>query len=389
MDNNKLIYTAGVYLLIIFINYKLNTSKLTLSHNAQIEDKILTYFTISFVLYSGVYIFNIILGNEENNSSTNLTVWSQINYEGFLFITCIGLYLKIMPLNIFSIILYGVLVAIYYPLIVYIDNYIYNGNFTPNINDLNKAVTNIQNGNFIITPNVNTRYKVELNPNDLNEIMISFQGTDPNNIEDVNANLNLKADEYKKEFISNKTILNDVNTEIGIHEGYLTMYFKVRNNIYSRCKELISKGANKIFISGYSLGASLSTICAFDINANIDKLDILPENITNVHIGGPAVGNQEFIKLYNKHVINSTVLVHINDPVPKIDAFIYQNTKNKYVLFSNAYSVDAHDINEYKNCIVNIDNNYNIYIRRLLFSTPILIILGYLSRDYYIKNGQM
>jgi hypothetical protein len=85
-------------------------------------------------------------------------------------------------------------------------------------------------------------------------------------------------------------------------------------------------------------------------------------------------------------VKNTFEVSHINDPVPKMLSWYYKQTKNVYTVFSNDYGVDSHMLNVYKKCIDNEHDQYEIYKNRILITTPIIAILLYLSRNYYIRN---
>jgi hypothetical protein len=192
--------------------------------------------------------------------------------------------------------------------------------------------------------------------------------------------------EYKKEYASNPEIIKELSSSVGIHSGYLKAYLSVKDDIYNKCKKLLNNGANKIFISGYSLGGAMSTICVLDFHANLNKLNITADNIKSVHIGCPPVGNNDFVKLYNKYVINTVRLVHLNDPVPNLTIWLYKHTKNEYLLVSNDYAIDAHMLNVYEKCVNNNKSMYNYIKKDLLLYSIITIFFIYIVHIYYTKN---
>jgi len=391
MEDNKIIITTGaLYSIIYFTNeYINNSATLTTSKHIKIEDNLLFIFIISFILFCGVYYYNILSHNPEMNTNSIITTWQQINYQGFLFISLFGLYIKLVPINIYSLLLYLTILTIYYPILEIINNYIYNSYYVPNNNDLFKAIDNcidVYNKSEIIT-DTNTGYNITLNKDDPSEIMITFRGTDIKNIKNNISNININPINYNIDLSGFKNLINSIGTSVGIHSGYYTMYTSVKDILYKKCNELIANGATKIFISGHSLGAGLSTICTFDFHANLDKLNIKPENINSVHIAGPPVGNRYFVNIYNKYVLNTVNLYHINDPVPKMTSWIYESTKNNYVLISNKFSFDAHMLEIYKDIIKSQENSYKEYIKYIYISIPIIILLMYKLRVYYIKNN--
>lgn len=381
----NIIYTLVTYIILIYINYKFDTHEtLFINKSSYIQDNVIGLFFLSFIIYSIVYFFNIILNNNNFNSDSFMSSWNQINTNGSLFIILVLLYFKIMPANIVTIILLLYIIIIYYPLIEYSNNYIYNELFTFNLNDLSRAInysTAMENNN-----NVDVRYYIGLNQLDPSEIIINFKGTDIYNNNEVLSNLNIKTMEYKKEYASNPDIINDLSSSVGIHSGYFKAYLSVKDDIYNKCKELLNNGANKIFISGYSLGAGISTICTFDFHANLNKLNITADNINSVHIAGTAIGNHDFVSLYNKYVNNTVRLVHLNDPIPRITDWLYKHTKNEYLVISNIYSVSAHLLPTYDDCIKYNDNIYNYISGDLLIYTIIIGYITYSVRKYYTQD---
>jgi hypothetical protein len=383
--DKNLIYTFITYISLIYVNYKFDTHEtLYINKSSYIQDYIIGLFFISFIIYCIVYIFNTILKYDDFNSDSIMSSWNQINTNGSLFIILVVLYFKIMPFNIVTFILLFNIIIIYYPLIEYANNFLYNESFSANINDLSRAIQ------YSIDPpldsNQDVRYYIGLNQLDPSEIIINFKGTDTNKNYEVLSNLNIKTMEYKKDYASNPDIINELSSSIGIHSGYLKSYLSIKNNLYYKCKELLDNGANKIFISGYSLGAGLSTICTFDFHANLNKLNITANNINSVHIAGTAVGNHDFVTLYNKYVINSVRLVHLNDPVPRITDWLYKHTKNEYLVISNVYSIKAHELLTYDYCIVYNNNLYTYISGNLLIYSVVIIYVLYSVRRYYTQD---
>jgi hypothetical protein len=167
-------------------------------------------------------------------------------------------------------------------------------------------------------------------------------------------------------------------------------YFKrtvtITKTQIDECKELLNNGANKIFICGYSLGGAMSTVCTFDFHANLNKLNITANNINSVHIANPPIGNRDFVNLYNKYVINTVRLVHLNDPIPRMTDWLYAHTKNEYLVVSNKYTYSAHMLSTYDDCIIYNRNLYSYISKELLIYTMIIAVVTYYIRKYYTRD---
>lgn len=385
VEYRRLIYTFIVYIILAFINHKLNSHEtLLINKSSYIQDNIIGLFFISFIIYCIVYFINIILKNDAFNTDSTMSIWNQVNTNGSLFVILFLLYFKIMPFNVITFVLLLIIIIIYYPLIEYTNNYTLNKSYEPNLNDLIRAIDYTNNLHMI--NNTSVTHYIGLNKSDTSEIIINFKGTNINDSDDNISNTTINTMNYIKEYASNPNIINDLSSSVGIHSGYLKAYLSIKDKLYSECKKLLSKGANKIFISGYSLGGALSTICAFDFHANLNKLNITAQNINSVHIANPPIGNRNFVDLYNKYVINSVRLVHLNDPIPRITDWLYVHTKNEYLVVSSEYTYMAHMLSTYYNCVKRNNSLHNFISTELLIYSIITIFVIYNVRKYYIQD---
>jgi len=380
MEHIELLYTYVLYGGITYFDKNINIK--SRKYTKFIEDAIIRYFLISFIIYLCYYFYNICINKDENNHTYFTSVWNQINTRGFLIISIFGIYLKYMPMNIYSLLLFSIGLWIYYPILDLIVNYIYNGFFTPDKSQIQKALyySDLVYDDAIENPITKMGYNVQLNKDDSSEIIVSFRGTtnDVNRLSDINI--------LDKQYILNKSIFESINQVVNMHEGFLNTYLSIKNDIYTKCNNLLNNGATKIFITGHSLGGAVSKICIFDFIMNINKLNISSDNISSIQIGAPSVGSNNFVYLYNKYVKNTFEISHINDPIPKILSWYYKYTKNIYTVFSNVYSDNAHFLNTYKDCIDNEKDNYEMYKNRLLIITPIIIAGMYFYKKHYINN---
>ena len=375
MEHIELIYSYVLYGGIEYFNKNINIK--SRKYSKYIEDTIIKYFLISFIIYLCYYFYNICINKDENNHTYIASIWNQMNTRGFFIISIFGIYLKYMPMNIYSLLLFSLGLWMYYPIFDLISNYIHNGLFIPDKNELKKAV---YYSKLVYTESLENSitklgYNVQLNKDDSNEIIVSFRGTqnDVNILSDINI------------LDSNFSVKKSISNIISVHKGFLDAYLSVKNDIYIKCNELLNKGATKIFITGHSLGGAIAKLCIFDIIMN-NNLNITSDNISSIQIASPNVGSSNFIYLYNKNVKNTYEVSHINDPVPKLLGWYYKNTKNIYTIFSYVYGIDAHTIDNYITCIYNEKDNYETYRNRLLLITPILISIMYYYKKYYVKN---
>jgi hypothetical protein len=382
MEHIELLYTYVLYGGLDYFNKNINVK--SRKYNKFIEDTIIKYFLISFVLYLCYYFYNICINKDENNHTYITSLWNQINTRGFFIISIFGIYLKYMPMNMYSLLLFSIGLWMYFPLFDLVLNYIYNGFYKPDKNNINKAIyySDLVYTDAIVNNELEFGYNILLNKDDSKEIIISFRGTTSS--KSMKNNINILDSQY---IINIKTEEKLISQIVNVHKGYLDAYLSVRDNIYNKCKELLNNGATKIFITGHSLGGAVAKICVFDIIMNINVFDISQDNISSIQIGSPTIGSSNFIYLYNLKVKNTFEINHINDPIPKLLSWYYKPTKNIYTVFSNDYGTDAHMLDVYQNCINNEKDTVENYRNRLLIFTPIIIGIMYYYKKYYLRNN--
>lgn len=136
-----------------------------------------------------------------------------------------------------------------------------------------------------------------------NIMYIAFRGTDS------------KINRINNLCFCKKTIpYGNNDSKIRIHCGFLKGYASVRNKIH----KLIGKHICEVLITGHSLGAALAVLCAVDIQYNFPDKDI------EVYaFGCPRIGNEAFVKSYNKRVFKTLRFNNGNDIVTKIPPAIF------------------------------------------------------------------
>jgi len=383
--NKKLLYSLVNYIILLLVNYNIDI-KMSSDH-LTIKDYIIGGFFLSFIIYCFAYFISLKLNNNNFTYNAFMSIWNQINTNGALFVIVSLLYFKVLPVKLLYVILFILIIIVYYPLTNYISNYILNESYNPNPQDILKAINYSENFNYKLYDINKIKFHIGLNESDSSEIIIDFKGTDIKEIENTISNLSISIVAYKSEYASNPDMIKDLSTPVGVHFGYFQLYMSIRNVIYEKCKELLNNGATKIFISGYSLGAGLSTICTFDLHANLNNLAINANNINSVHLAGPSIGDRNFVKLYNKYVINTVRVVHINDPIPRVTEWLYEQTKNQYILYSNVFAFNAHMLTTYRSCVLDDQGILEYISKSLLIYSVVFAYLIFLTGKYYSNNN--
>jgi predicted lipase len=108
----------------------------------------------------------------------------------------------------------------------------------------------------------------------------------------------------------------NITTDIEIHTGFYEEYNIIRPWIHALLNE--NPNCQKIRVYGHSLGASISTLCAVDIQFNYKDKDI--HCITG---GSPRVGNQAFVDSYNRRVPHTLRIVNGKDIVTKVPPKVF------------------------------------------------------------------
>jgi len=113
---------------------------------------------------------------------------------------------------------------------------------------------------------------------------------------------------------------NNRSPKIKVHAGFLNSYKSA--GIRDKILNAIDDDVKFIKISGHSLGAALSLLCAFDVSYNCPRC-----NIEVIVFGCPRVGNRTFAKAYNKSVHKTLRIENGNDivtkvPIPLLNPFL-------------------------------------------------------------------
>ncbi|NJN03961.1 MAG: lipase family protein [Leptolyngbyaceae cyanobacterium RM1_1_2] len=86
-------------------------------------------------------------------------------------------------------------------------------------------------------------------------------------------------------------------TDVRFHCGIMSAYFSVRDRLLAHVKET---AANKLIITGHSLGGALATIAALDIQYNITQHT--GQQLEAYSFGSPRVGNDALAESFQRRV---------------------------------------------------------------------------------------
>ena len=160
-----------------------------------------------------------------------------------------------------------------------------------------------------------------------------------------------------------QTLTNEqLNNEILVHEGFLNIYNKFRNNLINKLNKLITP-ETVIIISGHSLGGAIATICSLDLSLNFDN------EIITYTFAAPSSGNTAYANLINNQKnINLYRIVNLADIVPSGPFSTMPNFTNNYDpnIYTHAGKIDnLIQFNENWNSLTN-NHLLPVYIWNLL-----------------------
>jgi len=134
------------------------------------------------------------------------------------------------------------------------------------------------------------------------ELLISFRGSQ-------------QARDWITDFAGWTVPYSNKETKIKLHWGFNQAYCHYARGQIHKFISLHSKNIKMITITGYSLGGSLATLCAVDLEYN----NIIDKNLIEVFCAGnPKVGNKEFVDSFNKRVPKCWRTFNVNDIVPSM-----------------------------------------------------------------------
>jgi len=145
-----------------------------------------------------------------------------------------------------------------------------------------------------------------------------------------------------------KNVLTDLNViriaDSGfpgkLHMGFRKQYLEIRDEIYTHVAQALPKGRGaakkkNLFISGFSLGAGMASLCLWDLPKKLEQNDISVDTYGYL-FACPSAGDHEFeaaLHEYNKNIFH---IVHERDVVGQVPHSLfkeYRATARKLFVF--------------------------------------------------------
>lgn len=95
-----------------------------------------------------------------------------------------------------------------------------------------------------------------------------------------------------------------------IHNGFYEIYNNIRVELLAKIKQEVDEGAQRIILTGHSMGAAVSVLCACELKEKYPTLQL-----TCYTFGMPRIGNKEFV-LYVDDNIKLYQFINDSDQVP-------------------------------------------------------------------------
>lgn len=129
---------------------------------------------------------------------------------------------------------------------------------------------------------------------------------------------------------------SSVKVHVGFYENYLEFRDEIRRSVRSLDKQ-------EVYVTGFSLGSALATLCALDLAVNEDL------NVTLHGMGTPRVGNRAFGELVERRVPHVLRTALTGDPVARVPLQIdtarsFRHTGHLLELRHDGSPVPLHDI---------------------------------------------
>ncbi|KAH8824756.1 alpha/beta-hydrolase [Flagelloscypha sp. PMI_526] len=143
---------------------------------------------------------------------------------------------------------------------------------------------------------------------DKKQIVLSYQGTDPFELQAVLTDLDIFPDSL------DKTLFPGLPEEAKVHGGFQDAFKASSDTIFPAIQKLIDeKGTKDIIVTGHSLGGALAQLAAMHM-----ALTIPDANIELFTLGCPRVGNIEWATSVTDKVPNNSRVNNQDDIVPII-----------------------------------------------------------------------
>ncbi len=137
--------------------------------------------------------------------------------------------------------------------------------------------------------------------------VIAFRGTGGENLKQTT--LNALADVAVLRVVPREILGSKARSRIRVHLGFYENYLEFRQEIAARVRSL---GVMDLYVTGFSLGSALATLCALDLAIQGNS------RVTLHAFATPRVGNAAFSELVAAKVPNTLRTTLRSDPVPRV-----------------------------------------------------------------------
>lgn len=175
-----------------------------------------------------------------------------------------------------------------------------------------------------------------------NNIIIIFKGTSSIFELFLNMNINLKS-------------INKKN--IKVHGGMYNFFSKFKLELITKIDDiLLKKNIKNIYLTGHSLGGSLSILCGYLLYEKYNNLQFY-----NYCMAPLKVGNKDFVEAYNKLNIITFIIINESDIIPKLPFLNkYNHIDTKCIYFNyKKNKIQNHSSEIYYNFIKKALELYN------------------------------
>ena len=183
-----------------------------------------------------------------------------------------------------------------------------------------------------------------------------------------------------------QNILTDINIQLirdgkfngKVHRGFSEDYMQIGQEIIERLENLNLE--KRIFVTGFSLGAALATLCAYDLKK---QLNIDP----NVYLfAAPAVGDHDFTREFERIIQTVFRFAHRKDVISQIPHGLfceYKASGNKLLVFDTKGNQVHH--NKLK-MLIKIKRSWSKTIRHLYIVKTIISFREYHNPAFYKRK---
>ena len=157
------------------------------------------------------------------------------------------------------------------------------------------------------------------------EIVVAFRGTEQTQWKDLLTDVKVMPTTLNAEGVTTMNLFAN-NSEVMVHNGFLTAYQSVRNVIFSQIKGIVTADENhwSIYVTGHSLGGALATLFAYECS----KAELGDVEVVMYNYGSPRVGNKAFAEEFKAKVDSSWRFSNVSDIIPTVPRFLgYQHVE--------------------------------------------------------------